>query len=128
MIQHDKVNLHYVIYYKGSFGSTTRGSHNTSAMTWIEDTSIQLTNGRTFGYLRKSESPDLITVNGQQYNLRQGRVIMLRDDGTEDQLELFPSLDTARNLQELSKLVAAKRREGKRRGTNDVSSPLRIEY
>ena len=106
LVVHDRVEAHYALYYQGDFTSSSQSSHNTRSLQWVDDTSVQLMGGRTFVLHRDSNSADALTVNGRVYNLRQGRVLVLQDDGTVEKLPLFPPLATARDVDALSRLVA----------------------
>jgi tRNA A-37 threonylcarbamoyl transferase component Bud32 len=107
MLHHDDVDLHYALFYAGDFSSSSHGSHNTRSKAWTDDGSLKLVGGRTFGYLRESTNPDHLRINGREFDLRQGRVFTLHEDGTATQLALFPSLAVARDLQNLAGLIAA---------------------
>ena len=102
---HDDVALHYVFYYAGDFGSSSSGSQNTHSLTWMDEGGITLKGGRTFGYHRESTDPDHVRVNGKDYDLRQGRVLVLHDDGTVEQLGLFPALTVAQDPEAVAKLL-----------------------
>lgn len=69
---------------------------------------MKLQNGRTFGYRREALYPDELTVNGADYALKLGRVFVLKDDGTLEQLPIPVSLDVAKNPEELGKVLAVK--------------------
>jgi tRNA A-37 threonylcarbamoyl transferase component Bud32 len=107
LLVHDDVDLHYALFYAGTFGSSSRGSHNTKTKTWADDGDITLRNGRAFGYRRESSDPDHLRVNGREFDLRSGRVLVLKDDGSVAQQAVCPSLWDARDLPELSRLVGA---------------------
>ncbi|HOX57376.1 MAG TPA: serine/threonine-protein kinase [Candidatus Paceibacterota bacterium] len=107
MVYHDDVDLHYALFYAGEFSSTTQGSRNSRSQAWTDDGSLKLKSGRTFGYLRESPRPDRLRINGKEYNLRQGRVFALSDDGNVAQMALFPPLEVARDPQQLAGLVAS---------------------
>jgi len=110
MIHDDKVDLHYAIYYDGDFDSSGGCTYNTHSLKWLEDFNVILKNGRTFGYQRESLYTDTyVKVNGRQFDFGQGRVFALHDDGTVEQLALFPSLAVAHDLDTLSKMVASAR-------------------
>lgn len=106
-VVHDETALHFVIYYAGDFSSSSSGSQNAHSVTWMDEGSIKLGNGRTFGYHRESTDPEHVRVNGAEYNLRKGRVLVLGESGTVEQLNLFPPLATSRNPEELAKLITA---------------------
>ena len=111
-IYHDDVDLHYALLYKGEFNSSTRDSHNTRSKAWTDDGSLKLRSGRTFGYLRESPDADRLRINGWDYDLRQGRVLVLNDDGTVAQSALFPTLAVARDPEQLARLINAAPRFG----------------
>jgi len=107
MVVHDDVDLHYVFYHAGDFNTSSSGSQNTSSLTWMDEGSITLKDGTTFGYNRKSVDPFHLRVNGKEYDLRQGRVLQLINGGSVEQLKQFPSLSTARDPDGLAKLIAS---------------------
>lgn len=106
-IVHDDVDLHFAIFYDGNFSTSAGGSHNADSRIWIDRGSLKLGNGRTFGYSREADWPFGLTVNGQEFDLRQGRVLVLHDDGTVRQIRLFPPLSTASDPATLAKLITS---------------------
>ena len=114
-VVHDKVKLHYVLFYAGEFDSSSSGSHNTHSLLWMDKGSLTLLRNpdkRTFGFLRESVSPSFLDINGQQFDLRQGQVLELHDDGTVSQLPLFPPLTVGQdiNVKALAERITAARR------------------
>ncbi|MCC6884431.1 MAG: hypothetical protein IT576_19890 [Verrucomicrobiales bacterium] len=110
MVTHDQAEtaLHYVLYYAGDCGTTSAGSQNLVMNTWVDEGSVKLKNGRTFGYRREARYPDELNVNGKAYDLRKGRVLVLHDDGTLEQVESFPALPVARDPEALAKTLTPK--------------------
>ena len=108
-VVHDGSDLHYVFYYAGDFGSSSSGSQNVHSLTWMDEGAIKLRNGLTFGYHRESTGPEQVRVNGTEYDLRLGRVLVLGESGTVEQLKIFPPLVTARKPEELAKRIAPAR-------------------
>ena len=106
LVVHDNVDVDYVLYFAGNSSAASHGTHNTSSLTWVDQGTIALPNKRTFGFYRESVNPFQLRVNGQEYDLRQGRVLVLLDDGTLDHRKLFPPLATARDPEAVGKLVA----------------------
>ncbi|MFA7237838.1 MAG: protein kinase, partial [Phycisphaeraceae bacterium] len=106
LVVHDDVDLHYAIFYAGDLGGvSTGGSANTHSLTWIDKGSLKLNNGRTFSYLRESVDEFHLDVNGQEFDLRQGRVLVLHDEGTIEQIKMFPSLTETNKASVLAKLI-----------------------
>ncbi|MEP6663722.1 MAG: hypothetical protein ABJC04_08665, partial [Verrucomicrobiota bacterium] len=105
MIHHEGSNLHYAIYYEGSFSSSSRSSRNTRSLQWLEDVTLRLKNGRTLVYLRESVNPDQLRINGREFDLHRGSVFVLNDDSNVEQLNLFPSLAAARDLSAMHTMV-----------------------
>jgi hypothetical protein len=98
-------SLHFALFHAGRSRSHKMQDTNTGADAWLNRGDITLANGRTFGYRRESWDPEHLNVNGREFDLRAGRVLVLRDDGTVEQLSLFPSLAAARDVDELSRLI-----------------------
>ena len=94
-VTHDDANLHYLFYYRGDFATTNRNSHNAHSLAWLDYGSIALPKGRTFSYHRESTDPQFLQVNGKQFDLGQGRVFVLNDDGIAKQLNFAPQLNWA---------------------------------
>jgi hypothetical protein len=100
--------LHYVLFYEGDLaGTTSSGSQNVAMNTWVDEGAVKLRNGRTFGYRREALYPDELHINGTAYDLRKGRVLVLYDDGTVAQLNLFPVPSVARDPEVLAKQIEA---------------------
>ena len=118
LVVHDQGNVHYIFYYAGDFSTSSSSSQNTHSLAWMDEGSITLEGrtiandllarregdgsivrggGRTFGYHRESVNPFALRVNGKDYDLRRGRVLQLRDDGTVEQWKVFPPLLSATN-------------------------------
>jgi tRNA A-37 threonylcarbamoyl transferase component Bud32 len=97
--------LYYVLYHESDFGSTSSGTQNLATNTWTDEGAVKLKNGRTFGYRREALYPHELHINGTPYDLRQGRVLALRDDGTVEQFRIFPKLDVARDPAAVSRLI-----------------------
>ena len=66
---------------------------------------MRIPNGRSFSYLRQSSTPQMLGVNGEEFDLRRGEVIVLNDEGRAEQLRIFPSLAEARNPVTVATLV-----------------------
>lgn len=97
--------VHYVLYHEGDFGSTSSGTQNLATNTWMDEGVVKLKNGRTFGYRREALYPHELHINGTRYDLRQGRVLVLRDDGMVEQFSLFPKVDAALDPAAVSHMV-----------------------
>lgn len=97
-VVHAGDEVHYAFFYTGRFTSSTSGSQNAHSLTWIDKGSVKLADGKTFGFLRESVDPVHLSVNGKEYDLRQGRVLALHADGSVQQLKLFPTLAVARDV------------------------------
>ena len=107
VVTHDQAEtaLHYVFYFAGDFGTSSSGSQNRATNTWVDEGSVKLKNGRTFGFRREALYPEELHVNGTAYDLRKGRVLVLREDGTLEQRALFPELPVARDPEALAELL-----------------------
>jgi hypothetical protein len=82
--------LHFVLLHRGSFTSSNSGGSNLRSMQWVDEGAIRLVNGRSFAFQRGSVSPEMLKVNGEEFDLRKGTVILLLEDGTARQFPLFP--------------------------------------
>ncbi|MCB1278384.1 serine/threonine-protein kinase [Prosthecobacter sp.] len=123
---HDKAEtaLHHVFYFAGSFGTTSTSTQNLATRSWVDAGSIKLSNGRTFGFRRESGYPDEFTINGTTFDLRKGRVMELRDDGSIEQLGLFPELAVARSPDELASLVEKERMKKANSKTTSINGTM----
>ena len=99
--------LDYVLYFPGDMLTSSSGTGNLADQTWVDEGVVQLRSGCKFAYLRKALSPDDLQINGETFDLRRGRVLVLHVDGNSAQLPAFPSLDTARDPEAVGRLVAA---------------------
>lgn len=104
-VTHDNVDVFYALFYPGQFGMGADESFNPKERSWHSKGSIELNNGKKFLYLRVQDSPETLRLNGDEFDLRQGRVIVLHDDGTAEQLKLFPPLATAQAPAALAGLI-----------------------
>lgn len=105
---HDDSTLHYVLYFSGDILSTSSGSKSPTDNTWVDEGAVKLSNGRAITYSRRSLNPNELRINGASFDLLKGRVVVLRDDGTPQQIRLFPTLDGARDPESLARLIVAK--------------------
>jgi hypothetical protein len=106
-VVHDNVDAQYTLFFDGNFKSfTSRGWHSPQQGNWQDDIAITLANGdRAFSFLRESFNPDQLRVNGQEYDLRQGRLFVLNSDGNIRQMSLFPPLIVSQRADQVAKLV-----------------------
>jgi hypothetical protein len=96
----------HVLYAPDGANTSVGDSRNTQSLLWMETGSLRLRKDeRSFSYLRKSSSPEFLDVNGTQYDLRQGEVIVLHDDGRAEQIKLFPTMAEASDPRMMSILV-----------------------
>jgi len=109
LVHHDGVDLHYVLFATKAVGSSVSDQHNTDSLAWRDHGSFKVTEEQTFGYDRESTDPFHLQINGKEYDLRSGRVLVTHDDGAVEQLKLFPSLATASSPEELARLIASAR-------------------
>jgi serine/threonine protein kinase len=105
-LAHDDADLHYAMFYPGSFIASTSGSQNWNGLVWRDSSAIKLANGRSFGLGRDSANDLFLTINGVEYDLRKGRLFVLNDDGTVLQRDMHPSLEQARDPKKLQQLAA----------------------
>ena len=103
-LAHDDVHLHYALFHAGRMSSSSRGGRNRQSLMWNDESAVTLANGRSFGVTRDSANELFVKINGQEYDLRRGRLFVLNDDGTVIQRNVQPSLKEARSLKELKML------------------------
>ncbi|MCE9613831.1 MAG: protein kinase [Lentisphaerae bacterium] len=130
-VVHDDVDLTYALFYPGDFGSASDHTHNPKTRAWNESGSITLKNGRKFLYMRQQgpSTLNILRLNGEEYDLEEGRVIVLRGDGTAQQLKLFPPLAVAREPAALAKLVAdAQSMFDPPPLTSDLAAPPKLQF
>lgn len=109
LVVHDEseATLDYVFYFPGDILTSSSGTRNLADQTWVDEGVVKLRSGRKFAYSRKAGSPDELQINGENFDLRSGRVFVLHVDGNSEQIPAFPSLDTARDPEAVGRLVAA---------------------
>ncbi len=107
MVRQHATNLDYVFYHTGDFKTTWSGPHNTQTQSKGDAGVVKLKNGEIFDYRRSAVDPDKLRVNGTEYDLGKGRVLVLHDDGTMAQLDLFPTIAVARDPEVLAEHVEA---------------------
>ena len=109
LVHHDGVDVHYVLYASNAVGSAVSDQYNAHSLAWMDHGSFKVTEQQTFGYHREATDPFHLELNGKEYDLREGRVLVLHDDGTVEQLKIFPPLAVAGSPDTLAKLFAAAR-------------------
>ncbi|MDB6170867.1 MAG: serine/threonine protein kinase [Chthoniobacteraceae bacterium] len=106
MVKHDDVDVHYLFYLAGGFSTSISDSSNKDSLSWTDKGEILLDkNGPAFGYHRESNDPTHLRINDRKYDLIQGRVFVLSEDGTLEQRALEVSLGLARNPAALGTLI-----------------------
>jgi hypothetical protein len=99
----DAERLHFVLFYGGEFATTSSNAgSNPTTRTWHDGGSIRLRTGRTFGFHRESSDPEMLRVNGLEYDLRKGTLLVLEDDGAARQIPSFPAPVTRDSLPDLA--------------------------
>ena len=96
----DSKRVKYVLFHANHFFSSSDTSGNR------ERGSITLTNGKTFGFDCEPPHEPLLRINGREYDLREGAVFELRDDGSLTQHGLFPTLKEAQSPDNMQRLIA----------------------
>ena len=96
----DSKRVKYVLFHAARFVSSSDTSGNR------ERGSITLTNGKTFGFDCEPPHEPLLQINGREYDLREGAVFELRDDGSLTQHGLFPTLKEAQSPDNMQRLIA----------------------
>ena len=97
LVHKDSAEVHHILFAPGGGWSTVSDSRNTHSLLWLEMGSFKTAEGRTFSYLRESHSPHELKVNGEAFDLRHGKVLVLQADGRVEHLRMFPSLSDARD-------------------------------
>jgi predicted Ser/Thr protein kinase len=128
LVVHDQVDLvlHYVLFYEGSFSTSSSGTQNLATNTWTDEGGIRLENGISFGYIRRAMSPDELVVNGTNWNLEYGRVFVLGRDGKVLQLPMFPSVETASDPDVLAERIALHQKVGQ--SNPQLPAPDHIDF
>ncbi len=122
VVQDDSAStVDYVLYFPGDISTSSSGSRNLADKTWIDEGVVKLRSGRKFAYSRKAISPDELQINGENFDLRQGRVLVLHLDGHSEQVRSFPSLSFARDPEAVGRFVAEE--EGRKNGVIGCSIP-----
>jgi uncharacterized membrane protein len=106
LLHHDNVNVDYVFFYAKEASWMSGGSDNPKKLPWRDHGTIALKNGRTVEYWRELEDVSRLHVGEKPYQLQAGRVFVLHDDGTAEQLKLFPPLAVAKQPAALAKFIA----------------------
>jgi serine/threonine-protein kinase len=91
--------VEFVLFHAGRFNSTT------SITGSKERGDITLENGKSFGFDREPPFNQLLRINGKEYDLTQGRVLELLNDGSVRQDLLFPTLETAKSPADVKRLI-----------------------
>jgi serine/threonine protein kinase len=106
-LAHDDTTVHYAAIYPGTMVTSTTGSQNLHGLAWQDISAIRLPGGTTFGLRRDSVNDLFLTINGREYDLRQGRLFALQDNGTVSQHDVPLSLRASRSPADLAELAAS---------------------
>ena len=109
LVHHDEVDVHYVLFATNAASFASSDKYVPMSDVWVDHGSFKLTERQSFVYHREATGPFHLQLNGKVYDLSQGRVLVLHDDGSVEQLKLFPSLAVANSPDKLVKLFAAAR-------------------
>ena len=109
---HDGTNAAFVVAYRGYFGSASDHSFNPKSRNWHDAVTLALKtkDGEKEVVLRRDHTaPEKLTLAGKDYDLTQGRVFLVSDDGeTIRQLAMNPpSIRTTEAAGVLAAQIAA---------------------
>ncbi len=102
---HDGTNVYYAIYETGANGFSSGSRANQRARTWATYGEINFSDGRVFPFSHESGRSGYLNIGAQSYNLHDGSLLVLNEDGKIEQRPVFPSLTTVRNLDAMTRLV-----------------------
>ncbi len=100
IVQHEKRKVGYTFYHQGETVS------DLTAHPSGEEGNIRLAGGRLFVFSRSTGRRHLLKVNGAEFHLAEGRVFVLREDGSILQQREFPTLATAQDPEALAASLA----------------------
>lgn len=109
LVHYDSARVHHVLFAPDGGSASVGDSSNVQSLLWLESGSMHIRQGASFSYLRKSVSPETLNVNGKDFDLRRGEVIVLDADGRAEQVRLFPSLTEAGSPAAIATLLARTR-------------------
>jgi len=104
---HDGTNVYYALYSAGVNGFSSGARANQRAQTWATYGEINYSDGRVFPFSHESERSGYLNIGAQSYNLHDGSLLVLDEDGKIEQRPVFPSLTTVQNLEAMTRLVEA---------------------
>jgi predicted Ser/Thr protein kinase len=110
IVHHSDNTVHHVLLVQRGSSSQISMPRKFDSLLWLETGIIKIAKGPTFTYQRKSSSPDELNVNGKPHDLRRGKLIVLKADGSTEQLLAFPNFAEARDPDAVAAL-AKKTRE-----------------
>ncbi len=109
----NNATLRFAIFHAGNFKSALRGG-SIGGNVHVDEGSIALPNGNLFVLRCESSRTEQLQINGREFDLHAGRVLVLRDDGhgdaSVDQLDLFPPFSVARDPEALAQLIREQKR------------------
>ena len=114
---HDGTNVFYALYSTGANGFSSGARANQRERTWATYGDINFSDGRVFPFSHESGRSGYLNIGAQSYNLHDGSLLVLDEDGKIEQRPVFPSLMTARNLDAMNRLVEASHVPAKRSKT-----------
>ncbi|MDZ4687695.1 MAG: hypothetical protein SH850_21700 [Planctomycetaceae bacterium] len=88
---HDEKTAAYIIAYRGDFGSSSDNNSNSKTHTWNEDVKLTLktpAGKKEVSFRRDHTAPDKLTLAGKDYDLKNGRLLLLNADGAVRQLAI----------------------------------------
>jgi len=101
---HDGTNVNFVIFTSADIGAPMMGVRGKDpSQTWEVFGEFSFPSGRTVPYRQNSARASHLDIGAQSYNLHDGSLVVLAENGTVIQLPVFPDLATARNLDKITR-------------------------
>jgi uncharacterized protein (TIGR03067 family) len=101
---HDGTSVCFALYCTGSDGDIIGGGPARFGR-WQSRGEIRFSDGRVFPFVQDSSRAAHLSIGAQSYNLHDGTLLVVNEDGTIEHLPVFPTLATVRDMDQMTRLV-----------------------
>ena len=101
-------HVQFILYHAGDVGTSTSSSSNAVNRSWTNDGVLSLLpSHQTVTFYRHAGDPNTLRLNGKVYRLDEGRVFLIGDTASIEQIEMNPPI--VRDQEDLREFVESLR-------------------